>query len=49
MNSSAQGKLELSLDFSVAQGIDFILKQEYGKADSLFCDVINHAGLYDRF
>ena len=41
MNSSAQGKLELSLDSTVAQGIDFILKQEYGRADSLFCDVIN--------
>ena len=41
MNSSAQGKLEPSLDSTVAKGIDFILKQEYGRADSLFCDVIN--------
>jgi tetratricopeptide (TPR) repeat protein len=41
MNSSAQGKLEPSLDSTVAIGIDFILKQEYGRADSLFCDVIN--------
>lgn len=41
MNSLAQGKLELSLDSSVVKGIDYILKQEYGKADSVFCNVIN--------
>jgi len=41
MNSFAQGKLEPSLDSIVVQGIDFILKQEYTRADSLFCDVIN--------
>ena len=39
MNSSAQGKLDPSLDTSVAKGIDFILQQEYGRADSVFCDV----------
>jgi tetratricopeptide (TPR) repeat protein len=41
MNSSAQGKLEPSLDSTVVKGIDFILKQDYERADSLFCDVIN--------
>ena len=41
MNSSAQGKLEPALDSAVAKGIDYILKQEYGRADSIFCDVIN--------
>jgi tetratricopeptide (TPR) repeat protein len=40
MNSSAQWKLEPSLDSAVTRGIDFILKQEYVKADSLFCDVV---------
>jgi len=42
MNSSAQGKMEPDLDSTIAKGIDFILKQEYGRADSLFCDVINY-------
>jgi tetratricopeptide (TPR) repeat protein len=42
MNSSAQGKLDPSLDSSVAKGIDLILKQEYVEADSLFSNVINH-------
>jgi tetratricopeptide (TPR) repeat protein len=41
MNSFAQGKLEPALDSTVAKGIDFILRQEYGRADSIFCDVIN--------
>jgi tetratricopeptide (TPR) repeat protein len=41
MNSSAQGKLDPALDSIVVKGIDCILKQEYRRADSLFCDVIN--------
>jgi tetratricopeptide (TPR) repeat protein len=41
MNSSAQWKLDTSLDPFIVKGIDLILKQEYAKADSLFCCVIN--------
>jgi tetratricopeptide (TPR) repeat protein len=41
MNSSAQWKLEPSLDSTIERGINFILKQEYVKADSLFCEVVN--------
>jgi hypothetical protein len=41
MNLSAQEKLDPSPDSSVAKGVDLILKQEYTRADSLFCDFIN--------
>jgi hypothetical protein len=41
VNSYAQVKLEPSMDSVVIRGIDYILKQEYTKADSLFCDVIH--------
>jgi tetratricopeptide (TPR) repeat protein len=39
--SQAQWKLDSSLHSLVTTGIDFILKQEYKRADSLFCLVIN--------
>jgi len=39
--SRAQGKLESSLHSLVVTGIDFILKQEYNRADSLFRVVTN--------
>jgi tetratricopeptide (TPR) repeat protein len=41
MNLSAQEKLDPSPDSSVAKGVDLILKQDYIKADSLFCDLID--------
>jgi tetratricopeptide (TPR) repeat protein len=40
MNGISQWKLEPSLDSLVVQGIDFIWRQEYGLADSLFSKVI---------
>jgi hypothetical protein len=39
--SHAQWKLDPALHSLVTSGIDFILKQEYGRADSLFNDVSN--------
>ena len=39
--SHAQWKLESSLHPLVVSGIDFILKQEYDRADSLFRVVAN--------
>ena len=39
--SRAQWKLESSLHSLVVDGIDFILKQKYDRADSLFRDVTN--------
>ncbi len=42
VNTPAQWKLSPSLDSSVSRGIDLILKQEYARADSLFCEVINN-------
>jgi len=42
INLSAEEKIDPSSDSLIVKGIDLILKQEYTKADSLFCEIINH-------